>query len=125
MASEPIDSTPPREIVHPLTRVEVALVASLTTQRERERQRLELEFQRFLAELNKQLEPVLAAHGVVQGDSFEIRDDATAATGVVLAVRKSGNQPIDSKAAAIPLNRGARRRLQKGIGAAVRKGGRR
>jgi hypothetical protein len=120
MATE--TKTDPIEVVEPLSAVEASLIKTVGEFRERERQRLEAQWQQVLFEANKRIEPVLRAHGLGEGDEFEIRDDATSATGVAIAIKK-GTASASTPPA--PLDRLARRRLQKEITKkAGRQGGR-
>jgi hypothetical protein len=111
------------EVVHPLTAVEASLVRTVGEYRDRERQRLEVEWQKVTQEGNARIAPVLRAHGLGEGDTFEIRDDATSATGLAVAITK-GAAPAASTPVT-PMNRTQRRQLQKEIGTKAKTGGRR
>lgn len=120
------EKTPIAEVVEPLTSVEQSLVAAVGEWQEERRKQLEVEWQRVQVEANRRISPVLVAHGLTEGDTFEIRDDALSATGVVLAIRKGAALLARAAApAVVPVGRAGRRQLQKAIGKqAGRRGGR-
>lgn len=78
------EATSPEEIIEPLSDVEAGLCSAVERWREQQKEQLERAWQNVLNESNSRIGPVLKAHGVTTGMSWELRPDETSKTGWAL-----------------------------------------
>jgi hypothetical protein len=110
------DETPPvapaPNTLEPLTEMEASLVAAVGVWRDDKTKQLELAYQRLLSEANERIAPVLKAHGLRPGDTWDIRQDAMSRTGWSLAITRN---PENTEAAALgaPVRRSDVNRAEK------------
>lgn len=82
----PLKTPERREALSP---IEASLVNTVGQWRQEQQQRLEAEWQRVLAQSNARVAPVLQAHGVRKGESWDITDDETSPTGLAVVITRA------------------------------------